>query len=180
MAQLSPVDFTVRRAERADVDEIAAAHLDSIRSIGPLYYDAAIVSDWGAGLNGALYASAMDRGEVFYLAVGELGDQPSVLGFSSHRVDGNEHATSVYVRGKAARLGIGSALFRSAETATIRAGATSIHVDASLAAVEFYKSQGFEEIGRGEHRLSSGRPMACVFMRKNLAAAGHSSGPGLS
>src|SRR5712664_3334777 len=154
--------FEIRRAGPADVEAITAAHLDSIRSIGAQYYTGVIVSDWGARVEGALYVNAMARGEVFYIAVGQLGDKAEVLGFSSHRIDGEEHRTAVYVRGKAARLGIGSALFRSAEAAAIAAGASSIHVDASLAAVEFYKANGFDQVGGGEHRLWSGRPMACV------------------
>jgi putative acetyltransferase len=165
------VAFEIRRAELADVDEIAAAHRDSIRSIGPAYYDRPIVSEWGAGLEGELYANAMAGGETFFVAIGELDGKREVLGFSSHRIDGDEHGASVYVRGSAARRGIGSALFRAAEAAAIVAGATSIHIDASLAAIEFYKANGFEEVGRGEHRLTSGQPMACVFMRKNLTAS---------
>jgi putative acetyltransferase len=161
--------FEVRRAALTDAEEIAAAHLDSIRSIGALYYTPVIVSDWGARIEGDLYVNAMAQGEVFYIAVGEPGDKPEVLGFSSHRIDGKDHRTAVYVRGTAARLGIGSALFRSAEAGAIRAGATSIHVAASLAAVEFYEANGFAEVGRGEHRLWSGRRMACVFMRKRIS-----------
>ena len=160
--------FEVRLAKLTDVEAIAAAHLDSIRTIGAVYYAPAIVSDWCARVKGDLYVSAMTRGEVFYIAVGELSDKREVLGFSSHRIYEKEHRTAVYVRGNAARLGIGSALFRSAEAAAISAGATSIHVDASLAAVEFYEANGFDEVGRGEHRLWSGRSMACVFMRKRL------------
>src|SRR2546422_8471837 len=99
--------FEVRLAKLTDVEAIAAAHLDSIRSIGALYYTPAIVSDWGARVKGDLYVNAMARGEVFYIAVGELGDKAEVLGFSSHRKHGREHRTAVYVRGKAARLGIG-------------------------------------------------------------------------
>lgn len=170
------VNVRIRRAGLADVHDIAAAHLDSIRSIGAQYYPVEIVSDWGARVKSDLYANAMARGEVFFIAIGDLADGREVLGFSSHRIDGDEHGTAVYVRGKAARLGIGSALFRSAEAAAIAAGATSIHVDASLAAVEFYTANGFEEVGRGEHRLWSGRSMPCVFMRKNLPATGHSFG----
>jgi GNAT superfamily N-acetyltransferase len=162
------INVTIRRATVSDVDGIAAAHLDSIRSIGSLYYDAAIVSDWSARVKGDLYVNAIACGEVFYIAVGELADKPAVLGFSSHRTEGNEHRTAVYVRGAATRLGIGSALFRSAEAGALADGATSIHVDASLAAVQFYEANGFEQVGRGNHRLSSGRSMACVFMRKNL------------
>jgi hypothetical protein len=59
-------------------------------------------------------------------------------------------------------------LFRAVEAAALAAGATSSHIDASLAAVEFYKANGFEEVGRGEHRLSSGGSMPFVFMRKRL------------
>ena len=163
------IDFEIRRAGVADVDAIAAAHLDSIQSIGPQYYPADIVRDWGARVKGDLYADAMRRGEVFYIAVGRLDGEPDVLGFSSHGSGGKVHHTGVYVRGSAARLGIGSALFRAAEAAAIAAGAASIEIDASLAAVEFYAANGFEKIGRGAHRLSSGRSMPCVFMRKRLA-----------
>ncbi len=163
------INFEVRRAGPADVDEIAAAHLDSIRSIGARYYDATIVRDWAARITSDLYLKAMARGEVFWIAVGASNSRPEVLGFSSHRIDGREHGTSVYVRGSAARLGIGSTLFRSAEAAAVAAGAARLVIDASLAAVEFYKANGFEEVGRGTHQMAYGQAMACVFMRKNLA-----------
>ena len=165
------VNIEIRRAQLVDVDQIAAAHLDSIRSIGALYYPPDVVNDWSARVKGDLYANAMARGEVFFIAIGDVDGKSEVLGFSSHRLDGNEHHTAVYVRGKAARHGVGSGLFRMAEASAIAAGASSIHLDSSLGAVEFYKANGFEEAGRGEHRLWSGRPMACVFMRKLLRAA---------
>ena len=165
---MGTLDFTVRRAQPGDVDDIAAAHLDSIRSIGPHYYPADIVNDWGARVKGALYLEAMDRGEVFFIALGAYEGQTGVLGFSSHGIDGTEHHTGVYVRGAATRAGIGSALLRTAEAAAVAAGARSLHLESSLAAVDFYKANGFDEVGRGEHRLWSGRSMACVFMRKTL------------
>lgn len=165
---MKAVDFEIRRATTSDAHAIAAAHRDSIQSIGPLFYPQDIVDAWGAGLTRDLYVNAMERGEVFFIAVGEIDGKRAVLGFSSHRVDGTEHGTAVYVRGSAARRGIGSSLFRLAEEDAIAAGAASIDVDASLAAVDFYKSNGFDELGRGEHRLPSGRRMPCVFMRKAL------------
>jgi ribosomal protein S18 acetylase RimI-like enzyme len=164
--------FNVRQAGPADVDAIAAAHLDSIRSIGALYYPPDVVRDWGARVKGDLYLNAMARGEVFFVAIGEAAANTEVLGFSSHRTNGDEHRTAVYVTGKAARHGVGSALFRAAEVSAVAAGATSIHVDASLAAVDFYTANGFEEVGRGQHRLASGRHMPCVFMRKDLTTLG--------
>ncbi len=142
-------EFEIRCARPSDADDLAAAHIDSIHSIGALFYEADVVNDWSAGLRGDIYVKAMERGEVFYIAVGKTDGKSEVLGFSSYRVEQNEHRTAIYVR----------------------AGANSIRVDASLAAIQFYKANGFDEVGRGEHRLWSGRPMPCVFMRKILAAA---------
>jgi ribosomal protein S18 acetylase RimI-like enzyme len=162
-------EFQTRRAEASDADAIAEAHRDSIRSIGPLYYPPDIVDRWSEGLSADVYVRAMDGGEVFFIATGQIDGQPAVLGFASdYRLDGSEHGTSVYVRGSAARRGVGSALFRLAEALAIARGATSIRVDASLAGVDFYKANGFVETARGEARLMSGHAIACVFMRKPL------------
>lgn len=162
------IEYEIRRATPSDADGIAAAHSRSIRSIGPQFYAAETVNAWGSGLTSDLYMKAMEDGEVFWIAVGGLGGKQEVLGFSSHRVDEHQHGTSVYVRGEAARRGIGSALFRVAEAAARCAGAASIDIAASFAAVDFYKARGFEVVGRGEHRLQSRQPMPCVFMRKTL------------
>jgi GNAT superfamily N-acetyltransferase len=162
-------EFETRRAHPSDADAIAAAHRDSIRSIGPGYYPPDVVDDWGAGLTADVYLKAMEGGERFFIAIGEIDGKPGVLGFATdYRLDSTQHGTSVYVRGLATRRGIGSALFRLAEAEAIALGARSIRVEASLAGVEFYKANGFEEVARGDTRLMSGHPIACVFMQKVL------------
>jgi ribosomal protein S18 acetylase RimI-like enzyme len=161
--------FETRRADPLDAEAIARAHIDSIKTIGPGFYPPPVVDDWAEGLAADLYVKAMGGGEVFFIALGELDGQPAVLGFASdYRVDGTEHGTSVYVRGAAARQGIGSALLRLAEAEGAARGATCVRIEASLAGVEFYKANGYHEVARGETRLMSGRPIACVFMRKVL------------
>jgi putative acetyltransferase len=110
----------------------------------------------------------MERGETFYVAVGAVEGVSAILGFASHLVADGRHRTAVYVRGVASRCGVGSALLHLAEAQALAAGARSLHVDASLAAVDFYKANGFDEISRGQHRLRSGRVMSCVVMRKDL------------
>jgi putative acetyltransferase len=160
-------EFEIRRATPADAEAIAVAHLDSIRSIGPAYYDAAVVDDWGARVEPGIYIRAIQGGEAFFIAI-DPRHPDVVLGFSSHHVDGTDHGVGVYVRGSAARRGIGSALLQRAEQEAIARGASRLQLDASLAAVDFYRSHGFEERGRGAHRLRSGRTMPCVFMTKSL------------
>jgi putative acetyltransferase len=161
-----------RRAQPADVDAIALAHIDSIRSIGARFYPPGVVDDWQEGVSGGLYLKAMEGGEVFFVATGVVDGQELVLGFSSdYCLEGSRHGTSVYVRGLAARKGIGSRLFSLAESHAREAGATSIHIDASLAGLEFYRARGFVETGRGDIRLTTGKLIACVFMRKDLVPA---------
>lgn len=163
-------NFEIRRAEPSDANDIAMAHRDSIRSIGPKFYPPEVIDAWAAGLTGDVYVKAMEGGEVFFIAIGEIGSRPAVLGFATdYLIDDARHGTSVYVRGVAERRGIGSALLRSAELEAIAKGAKSMQVEASLAGVEFYRANGFEEVARGETRLMSGRPIACVFMWKTLA-----------
>jgi len=165
---MTPGEVQIRRATVADADAIGEAHLDSIRAIGPAYYPPEVVQAWASGLTPATYVSAMESGEAFFIAAGRIDGKPAVLGFSTHRVDDVQDGTSVYVRGGAARRGIGTALLRLAEEHALAHGATSIQIQASLAGVEFYKANGFEETGHGYALLMSGRSMPCVFMRKLL------------
>ena len=168
-------DFRLRPATPRDADEIARTHRDSIETIGRHFYVAEIVSEWRSGLTPDLYRRAMEHGEVFFIAVDE---HDRVLGFSTHRVDGSQHGTAVYVRGSAARRGVGSALNRLAEASAVSTAAESIEIDASLAAVEFYKAHGFEETGRGDHRLRSGRRCrVCSCARRCPAIAAIRSTP---
>jgi putative acetyltransferase len=162
-------DVTIRRATEEDAAAIVLAHLDSIRSLGARFYPPDVVEAWGEGLTSSLYRDAMRGGEAFFVAIGQLEGQQVVLGFATHRVDDMQDGASVYVRGRVARQGLGTALLRRAEEHARAHKATSIQIQASLAGVEFYKANGFEELARGEAVLMSGKSMPCVIMRKQLS-----------
>lgn len=161
-------DVRIRPAQPADAEAITLAHLDSIRSLGPAFYPSGVVDIWSAGLTADVYLNAMSGGEAFFVAIGTLDGEIAVLGFSTHRVDDAQDGASVYVRGRAARRGIGTLLLQQAEAHARNHGASSLQIQASLAGVEFYKANGFEELGRGQAELLSGHSMPCVFMRKWL------------
>jgi GNAT superfamily N-acetyltransferase len=160
---------TLRRAREEDAEGIARAHIDSILTLGALSYPADVVAAWSEGLTADLYARAMQGGEVFYIATAFIDGEQVVLGFATHRVDDEQDGASVYVRGGAARQGIGTKLLRLAEEHARASGAASIQIQASLAGVEFYKANGFEELRSGEAVLMSGKSMRCVLMRKQLS-----------
>jgi GNAT superfamily N-acetyltransferase len=134
--------------------------------LGPVHYPADIVEAWAEGLTADVYVNAMRAGEAFFIATGLLAGSAVVLGFSTHRIDDDQDGASVYVRGAAARQGIGSALLRLAEEHARANGAKRIHLQASLAGVEFYRANGFAALGRGEAVLLNGKSMSCEFMRK--------------
>jgi putative acetyltransferase len=161
--------FTVRPAVLADCEGIAQAHMASIWSLGAMFYDREILNDWGARRTGEPYSRSMENGVYFFVAV-ELRqpDDERIVGFSSYALDKGKHRTAVYVVGDVARCGVGTALLTVAVDVARRRGAKEINIDASLGAVAFYKANGFEELGNGEHTTQRGRRMACVFMRKCL------------
>jgi len=163
------MNFVVREATRLDAEGIARVHVASIRTVGAKFYSQEIVEIWSAPRDGSRYMDAMLRGEVFFVAcVSGLEIENQIVGFSSHRVENEKHRIAVYVDGTAIRHGVGKALFSAAEAIAWQRDASEIHVTASLAAVDFYKSLGFAEIAVGEHTMGNLK-MACVFMKKDLS-----------
>ena len=169
---VAKLDVEMRQATVADAPAIALAHVDSIRTLGPTFYAPDLVDGWSAAVTPEMYVSAMAAGEVFFIAVAALDGQPTVLGFSSHVPAGGDDGASVYVRGSAARQGVGSALWRLAEARARDQGARAITLAASLPGVDFYRARGFVEIEPSEVHLCSGVSMPCVIMRKQLTSAG--------
>ena len=161
-------DIQLRRATPADAPAMAVAHLDSIHTIGPAFYSPELVDAWAASVSPEMYVKAMATGEVFFIAVARDG---AVLGFASHVPNRDNDGASAYVRGSAARQGLGSALWRLAEAHAREHGATAIAIEASLAGVGFYRAHGFVEIERCDVPLQNGVTIPCVVMRKDLTGA---------
>ena len=119
---------------------------------------------WKEAITGELYFKAMEAGEVFFIAIGDADGSCAVIGFTSdYCTEGQKHGTSVYLRGRSARRGVGSALLAMTEAYAASNGATSIEIEASLAGVPFYNANAFIDVRRGETRLTTGRSMGCVF-----------------
>jgi putative acetyltransferase len=108
-----------------------------------------------------------------YRLVAENGGR--IVGIGCLVVRKNE-LRACYVLPSATRNGVGTAILRALERAARHQGATVLEADASLNAEPFYRTNGYEVCGRGEHVLNSGVRMACVRMRKDLVSRGRVSG----
>lgn len=73
-----------------------------------------------------------------------------------------------YVHPSFGRMGIGQAIVAELEAIGREAGLRELFLDSSITAEQFYLRLGFQAQEKGEHILSSGRPMACIKMRKEL------------
>jgi hypothetical protein len=69
--ECTQMTFQVRRAGPADAEAIAEAHCDSIASIGPRFYPADLVKEWGARIESGMYCRDSSFAAVkFYRAHG--------------------------------------------------------------------------------------------------------------
>ena len=161
----------IRLATPADAAAIAGAHRDSINAVSASDYSPEVIVDWMSGVSGDRVAGQMAKGTAYFVAVeSRLARQDHILGFASHSQQADGHHIGVYVRGAATRQGVGRALFAVAEAHARTRGATEIVLESAIGAVPFWTAMGFESLAVGEHRLRSGRGIACVRMRKELPA----------
>lgn len=166
---MTPAAFSLRPAIPEDALPIIDAHRDSVRGTAVAYYSREIIEEWGPivvspeRVNG--FARAIAGGqEVVVVAVDASGN---ILGFGSI-VPKNDELRAVYVRSEYGRQGIGRAILRRLEELARAAGLKELSMDASINAEAFYKANGFNSEGAGEHTMGSGARMACVRMRKRL------------
>ena len=149
-----------------DLEALCEAHVDAIMSISSDFYSQEQLREWTAPVKPQKYRDAIEQGVTLWVAE---SDDRQLLGFSeSHQVADDQYNSAVFVRGNARRRGVGTALYRAAEVHALSCGAGSIELNASLAAVEFYRSNGFVELGWFETQMPSGRGLAVIKMRKSL------------
>jgi GNAT superfamily N-acetyltransferase len=125
------------------------------------HYPAALLDTWiDPATDGGL---AEPTPEHFYFA--EIDGRvvgSGVLDLASGRID------AVFVHPTAFRRGIGAAIMRQLEQIARANGLRRLVLDATLNAVEFYRSMGFEGHARGTYASPRGLSLACIPMTKTL------------
>jgi ribosomal protein S18 acetylase RimI-like enzyme len=156
--------FSVRRARREDDEAIRRMHVASIRELCRTHYRPEEIEAWAAPRGINFYVKAIEQKE-FYVAEDEVG----IIGFATLNPSGGE-VEAVYVHPAATRRGVGLKLLSTLEERAREGGLKSLHLCASLNAVEFYERAGFERQHLTSHRLANGVEIACVLMSKELRA----------
>lgn len=160
--------IAIRHANSRDAPQILSVHRASVRGAPASFYDEDIINDWSPDPSPPerlknLITNLETAKELALVA--EAGTQ--IVAFGSI-VPSETMLAAIYVHPDFTNQGIGQRLIYGLESLAKEAGLTELKMDSSLNAEHFYQSNGFENLGRGEHKLKSGRIMACVKMRKQL------------
>lgn len=155
--------FTVRRAGEGDAEGIWRVHMRAIRDIAKSHYTPEEIEAWASPRNPAHYIESI-RNKEFYVAE----EDGAVIGFGALDHEENE-IEAVYVSPEVVRRGVGSAILQRLEERALDLGLKSLKMDASLNAVPFYRSAGYESQKGMKHRLACGVEIGCMLMTKELS-----------
>lgn len=134
-------DVKVRAARADEIDRIYAVHRDSVSTLCTSHYTEAQIATWLDGRSPPMYLPSIADGKLW------VADDGDVIGFVE--IAGHE-LTKLFVRGDGAAGGVGRRLLVVAVEAIRASGATSVYLEATCNAREFYARHGFVEIGSGE------------------------------
>jgi putative acetyltransferase len=158
--------FTVRVARIEDARGILEAHYSAVHETAAGDYPLEVLSAW---------STPVTPERIYHYLKHALPNETTVVADVNGRIAGfgsivesNNELRAVYVSAEFGRQAIGSAILRELERLAKERGCSELRMDSSLTAASFYADHGYDETGRGEHRLSNGAKMACVRMRKVL------------
>jgi putative acetyltransferase len=168
------MSVSVREMRPEDAPAFLEVHHAAVRELAAADYPSKVIEAWApwpiAAEHVAFVRLNPDRE---YRLVAESEDRIVGIGCLAAQKD---EILACYVAPSATRRGVGSAILRGLERVAEDRGAPSLELDSSLTAEPFYRSNGYEVQGAGEHVLNNGTLMACVRMRKFFGSSDSSLG----
>ncbi|ERG89736.1 MAG: sortase related acyltransferase [halophilic archaeon J07HX5] len=161
---------SIRVATPNDAERIRDVHLRSIEELGGQAYSETQVEAWAHDRDPGEYPIETETTHVL------VAEDDAVLGFGWLRYDAGEHLqalvdgeiVAVYVHPSAARRGVGSQLYSALEAEADRRGLELLGLWASLNAVPFYKTHGYDRVTDHALELRAGVELTVTELRKRL------------
>jgi GNAT superfamily N-acetyltransferase len=153
--------ITIRRAKQEDRESIWTIHTRAIKELCAGHYHRDELQSWSEVLKPIRYQTAISSG-IFFVAV----EEDHIVGFG-HLSQKSGDVEAVYVSPDHSRHGIGRRLLDVLEGEGRKSGLSSLQLWATLNAVPFYQSAGYQSQELEKYLLASGR-VTCVYMTKEL------------
>lgn len=152
----------IRKAEQEDCPSIAHVHLRAVRAISTSLYTPEEIEAWARPRAPEDYKQSI-RTKEFYVAVKD----DVIVGFGVLNPESRQ-IEAVYVSPDVGRRGVGQMILGVLEERARALGLEALSLNASLNAVQFYKSAGYVAQEESRYRLHSGVEIACVPMVKRV------------
>jgi putative acetyltransferase len=165
---MNVTNVIVREASVEDARAIIQAHHDAVHTTAARDYEADVLDEWSGAINDRVLSmedQIKRNPDGSLMLVAELDGK--VVGFGEI-VAAQCELRAVYVSPECGRSGVGRALLNELERRAKHLGAPRLWLDSSLTAEPFYSAHGYQTDERSDHRLRSGKLMACVKMHKIL------------
>jgi putative acetyltransferase len=160
------MSVSVREMRAEDARAFLEVHHMAVRGLAAADYPSEVIEAWAPlPITDEHVDFVRSNAEGEYRVVAESDGR--IVGIGCLVARKNE-LRACYVAPSACRHGVGRAILWALERAARDQGATALEADSSLTAEPFYRINGYEVCGRGEHVLNVGARMACVRMRKDL------------
>jgi N-acetylglutamate synthase-like GNAT family acetyltransferase len=153
---------TIRAAAMEDKDAALKVLSDSVRELCRDYYNEKQIETW-ADIP-SRQKDELDMSDKIALVAEEINE---IIGFTVLHIKKSE-VEAVYVSPKYIRRGIGSKLLAELEKNAKKLGLTSLHLFASLNAVDFYKHAGYQALEKTKYRLTDEVQVDCIKMKKEI------------
>lgn len=152
------INIRIRPFQPGDETAMLTIHGRSILAISDTVYGRAELESWAFGRDVEGYLSAMASGEVYHIAA----IQDEVIGFCSHKLhpDGWGEICGLYVDPDHQACGVGGQLMANAERMIRAASRWRIWIEASLAALPFYRAVGYRVVDELTHTTRGGLRLA--------------------
>lgn len=166
----------VRDAKPTDRPAIRDLHVDSVRELAPAAYREAVVEAWvGDEERDPANYEVTAENAVFLVAVADDGE---VVGFAElavgpdaaaeYDVGADAEVRAVYVAPGRADEGVGTELLSELERRGGARGVETLVLTASLNALGFYESHGYERVAERTHAFGGDAEAPVVVLRKRI------------
>lgn len=165
-------EIKLRLGRKGDGRNVAQIRYRAIHEIASNDYPEKILKTWGRSLSKEELAKREEnfnkriKQEENIIVVAEIDEK--IAGFGEISLQKTE-LTALYVNPDFKRQGVGTAIAKDLESRAKQSGLKSLTLRSSLTAELFYKRNGFQREKDGTHILATGKEMACVMMKKQIA-----------
>ena len=154
----------IRKASKADKENISNLHIASIRKLCCNHYTREQLNAWTSVLKPSVYNQALKE-KVFLVA---YNPQQDLLGLGILDVE-NAEISAIYINPDDTGKGLGTRLLNELEMTARNSKIFRIAVHSTLNAKSFYMSHGYIEQELTFHTLPNGSKLECIRMIKDLS-----------